>query len=452
MRFSRFAVLFLLATVSLTFAQTVSTVLNFNGTNGANPLYVSFVQGRDARLYGTTYSGGANGLGAVIRINLTTKNSVILHSFDGTNGSNPGAGLTLGTDGNYYGTTVMGGSPNLGVLYKISPAGTYTVLHQFAGGSDGNYPYGPPILASDGNFYGATSGTPNSVNATIYKYTSGGVYSVIYTFDQSTTGVLAYGLTQGTDGLLYTTTNGGGAQNSGTLVKLTTSGVLKQTHTFNGANDGNNGPTEPIGAPMQASDGNFYGTTQAGGTDHEGTLYQVTPIFGVNVPYNFGINTGSNPSPGLIQASDGKIYGVTSAGGANIYSWSLTGGGYTSLSILPPGFFIVGMTQDTSGVFYGASWTGGPNNDGYLYSFDMGLGPFIAFVKAQGKVGATAQILGQGFTGTTAVTFNGVPATFSVVSDTYMTALVPSGATTGPVVATTPAGTRTSNKSFRVTP
>jgi uncharacterized repeat protein (TIGR03803 family) len=441
---------FTLAAVSLMSAQTYSTVLNFNGTNGANPFYVSFVQGRDGRLYGTTYSGGANGLGAVIRINLATKNSIIVHSFDGTNGSNPGAGLTLGTDGNYYGTTVMGGSANAGVLYKISTAGTYTVLHQFAGGGDGVNPYGPPIQASDGNFYGATAGS-GSTNATIYKYTASGAYSVIYTFSEFTTGYWVYGVTQGTDGLLYATSNSGGPENSGTLVKLTTSGVLKETHTFNPSNDGGYGPIEPIGAPIQASDGNFYGTTQAGGTDREGTLYQVTSSFGVNDRYNFGIDTGSNPSPGLIQGSDGNIYGVTSAGGANVYSWSLNDIGIASLFVLPAGFFINGMMQDTSGMFYGTSWTGGPDNDGYLYSFDMGLGPFIAFVKAQGKVGATVQILGQGFTGTTAVTFNGVPASFSIVSDTYMTAVVPSGATTGAVVATTPAGTLTSNKSFLVT-
>ena len=450
MRLSRFAILFLLTAVSLASAQTYSTVLNFNGSNGANPFYVSLVQGRDGRLYGTTYSGGANGLGAVIRINLTTKNSVVVHSFSGTDGSNPGAGLTLATDGNYYGTTVMGGSANAGVLYKISTAGTYTVLHQFAGGSDGANPYGPPIQASDGNFYGATAGS-GATNATIYKYTSSGAYSVIYTFGESTTGYWVYGLTQGTDGLLYATSNSGAAENSGALVKLTTSGVLKGTHTFNPSNDGGNGPSEPIGAPIQASDGNFYGTTQAGGTDREGTLYQVTSVFGVNVPYNFGFNNSSNPSPGLIQASDGNIYGVTSSGDQNIYSWDLTGGGYTSLLTLPAGFFINGMMQDTSGVFYGTSWTMGPHNDGYVYSFDMGLGPFIAFVRSQGKVGATAQILGQGFTGTTSVTFNGVSASFSVVSDTYMTALVPSGAATGPVVVTTPTGTLTSNPSFRVT-
>jgi hypothetical protein len=81
----------------------------------------------------------------------------------------------------------------------------------------------------------------------------------------------------------------------------------------------------------------------------------------------------------------------------------------------------------------------------------MGLGPFIAFVRNNGKVGATAQILGQGLTGTSSVAFSGVKATsFKVVSDTYMTAVVPTGATTGPVVVTIPGGSLTSNVSFRI--
>jgi hypothetical protein len=93
----------------------------------------------------------------------------------------------------------------------------------------------------------------------------------------------------------------------------------------------------------------------------------------------------------------------------------------------------------------------GPHDDGYVYSFKMGLGPFITFVRSQGKAGATAQILGQGLTGTTSVTFNGIAASFSVVNDTYMTAVVPAGAATGPVVVTTPSGPLTSNPSFRIT-
>jgi hypothetical protein len=109
--------------------------------------------------------------------------------------------------------------------------------------------------------------------------------------------------------------------------------------------------------------------------------------------------------------------------------------------------------QHTSGLFYGTSQQQGAHSDGFLFSVDMGLGPFAAFVYPGGKVGSTAEILGQGFTGATSVTFNGVPATsFAVASDTYITAVVPSGATTGSVVVTTPGGTLTSNVNFRVSP
>jgi hypothetical protein len=109
------------------------------------------------------------------------------------------------------------------------------------------------------------------------------------------------------------------------------------------------------------------------------------------------------------------------------------------------------LLQHTNGLFYGVADIGGTYSEGSIYSLNMGLGPFVAFVRPTGKVGQTAQILGQGLTGSTGVTFNGVPATsFTVVSDTYMTAVVPSGATTGPVVVTTPSGPLTSNVSFRI--
>lgn len=111
------------------------------------------------------------------------------------------------------------------------------------------------------------------------------------------------------------------------------------------------------------------------------------------------------------------------------------------------------LLQDTSGVFYGTTFEGGKYNEGVVYSLNMGLGPFVALVTYAGKVGSTAQILGQGFTGTTGVTFNGVPATsFNAVSSTYMTAVVPSGATAGPIVVTTPSGALTSNKNFEIIP
>lgn len=83
--------------------------------------------------------------------------------------------------------------------------------------------------------------------------------------------------------------------------------------------------------------------------------------------------------------------------------------------------------------------------------FDMGLTPFVKFVRGQGHVDGTVQILGQGLIGTSSVAFNGVQASFSVVSDTYMTAVVPIGAMTGPVSVTTPSGLLTSNRNFTVT-
>jgi uncharacterized repeat protein (TIGR03803 family) len=334
----------------------------------------------------------------------------------------------------------MGGASNLGVLYSINTAGTLTVLHSFAGGSDGEYPYGPPIQAVDGNFYGATSGTPDSSDeATIYKLTSAGAYSVIYTFNSSTTGVGVYGLVQGSDGLLYAVANVGGANNCGTVVKVTIAGVLKESHSFSCSI----GPHYPVAPPILASNGTLYGTTPSGGAHGQGTIYDISGLFGVNVLYS----DGEDPYAGLVQANDGNLYGVTYYS-SQVFSWNLDGT-YTAFPGYVNGDTVANLMQDTNGLFYGVS--GGIGGYGFVYSFDNGLSPFVAFVKSQGAIGATAQILGQGLTGSTSVTFNGVPATFSVVSDTYMTATVPTSATTGSVVVATPTGTLTSNKSFKVT-
>jgi uncharacterized repeat protein (TIGR03803 family) len=426
------------------FGQTVNTVVNFNGTNGASPFMVTLAQGRDGNLYGTTYSGGANNLGAVVRINISTGNSIVLHSFAGTDGSYPGAGLTLGTDGNFYGTTVTGGSADEGVLYKITSGGTFTVLHQFLGGSDGNFPYAPPIEASDGNLYGTTSGA-NVIAPTIYKLTRSGAYSVVYTFAELTSGYNVYGLTQGTDGLLYATADTGGADGCGTIVKVTITGVLRATHAFNCTNGGN----EPVAAPFEASDGNYYGTTLAGGTNEDGVLYKLSPAFGVSIGYDFG-GEAVKPQGLLIQGTDGALYGT--AQGA-LFSWSLAGTYSQLYTFTENPYLSGGLMQHTNGLFYGAAELAGTHSDGFVYSLNMGLGSFITFVDAQGAVGSAAEILGQGLTGTTSVTFNGIAATsFTVVNNTYLTAVVPSGATTGPVVVATPSGNRPGNRDFRVLP
>jgi uncharacterized repeat protein (TIGR03803 family) len=168
---------------------------------------------------------------------------------------------------------------------------------------------------------------------------------------------------------------------------------------------------------------------------------------------------GQFPDGGLVQATDGNLYGSTQKGGSHgdgtLYRIT-TGGSYMQLFSFPQSIGqdpLGGLLQHTSGIFYGTASRGGANGFGAIYSLDMGLGPFITFVNSTGRHGSAAQILGQGLTGATGVTFNGVPATsFKVISDTYLTAVVPAGATTGPVVVTTPNSTFTSNKNFRVGP
>src|ERR1700722_150436 len=153
--------------VKASHCQSVNRVYSFTGAGDTKNPNSTLVQGRDGKLYGT-----ANGTiaGAVFRIT-TSDVFTELYTLQAATGSGP-YGLVLGTDGNYYGVAAGGGNNNNGVLFKISPSGIYTVLHSFAGGSDGATPFNPPIQASDGNLYGTTDG--DNTGSTVYKYTLSG--------------------------------------------------------------------------------------------------------------------------------------------------------------------------------------------------------------------------------------------------------------------------------------
>jgi uncharacterized repeat protein (TIGR03803 family) len=216
--------------------------------------------------------------------------------------------------------------------------------------------------------------------------------------------------------------------------------------------------SSPRAGLLQAGDGNFYGTTTAGGTYGGGTVFKITPGGTLTTLYSFCVKAGCPVYPwaALVQGTDGNLYGTTSSGGANpdgvIFTMTLAG----KLTVLHSfdgsdgGAPYAKPIQATNGIFYGTTAEGGVSNHGVVYSFSMGLGPFVTFVRDSGKVGWRVEILGQGFTGTTAVSFNGTSAAFNVISDTYLTATVPDGATTGPVTVTTPKGVLKSNVPFRV--
>lgn len=438
-------------------AQTYTDVHDFNTSTLTAPENPGILaQGRDGNLYGTAPTGGTLGFGGVFRITPAGVYSVI-YNFDGTlHGKAPRGGLTLGADGNFYGTTNQGGSSNYGTLFKITSAGVLTVLHNFVY-TDGTNPYAPPIQGTDGNFYGTCSSGGTGAGS-VYKMTPAGVLTPIHIMAFSSGASPQAPLLQGTDGSFYgTTQSGGAAGGDGEVFKITAAGVFTVLYSF----DFTHG-SQPTGALVQGNDGSFYGTTSGGGSLDGGVVFKLTPAKVLAVLYNFNAKPasvdGKYPYAGLTLANDGNFYGVTSGGGANALGtlYKVTPAGV--YSILDNFVLATGsapqttLRQHTNGKFYGLANGGGVNNLGAIFSYDLGLKPFLATLPTSGKVAKAVGILGGGFTGTTNVNFNGTNATFTVSSNTYITTSVPNGATTGLVNATTPGGALKSIQKFRVTP
>ncbi|MBZ5723209.1 MAG: hypothetical protein LAO03_22965, partial [Acidobacteriia bacterium] len=239
------AVLFLGATVT---AQTYTVLYSFDVTHGANPTFSDLLaQGQDGSLYGTTTIGGASNMGVVFKI--TPSGSLtVLYSFDNTHGNQPRSGLTLGKDGSFFGTTEQGGSSNFGTIFKITASGSLTTLYNFAGGSDGIYPKAPPVQGTDGNFYGTTQ-------TTAYKITPAGKFTGLGNLP----GFTFAPLIQGTDGNFYGASYAGGSLNKGAVFKLTSAGKVTTLYNCDGTHGLN-----PVGPLVQGNDGNFYGDGHAG--------------------------------------------------------------------------------------------------------------------------------------------------------------------------------------------
>ncbi|HVO62821.1 MAG TPA: choice-of-anchor tandem repeat GloVer-containing protein [Terriglobales bacterium] len=439
-------------------AQTYTDMFDFLDANGCCPSYPGLLaQGRDGNLYGTTQNGGTHALGTFFVVNPSTGLLSTLYNFDGTHGQYPQAGLAMGFDGNFYGTTYLGGaSPSEGVLFKITPGGTLTVLHSFANTTDGAYPRQPPIPAPDGNLYGITG---NGTNYIVYRVTPSGTFTPIAT----PPGYSYAPLLLASDGKLYGVTNYGGTYNGGTIFQLTLGKTpkLKIIYSFGGsAGTGMN----PTGGLMQASDGKLYGTTPNGGNSSGGVVFQVTTGGVYKVLHSFAAaapaTDGYGSVAGLVQGSDGFLYGVNPNGGAGGFGTlfkinstgktfqvlhnfdGVTGAGPTSTPIL-----------HTNGKIYAMTTSGGAFHQGVVYSLDNALKPFASlFVTWSGKVGTSVGVLGQGFSNATAVKFGTGPGTFVAANDTYMTAAVAAGATTGHVTVLEPGGNLASPQTFKVVP
>jgi uncharacterized repeat protein (TIGR03803 family) len=449
-------------------------LVSFDGTNGSNPQWGALVQGIDGDLYGTTTGGGANsvgcsgspGCGTVFNITpggrLTT-----LHNFnDDAGGWGPMPGLVLATNGDLYGVNSNGGNFGVcfglgcGVAFKVIPGGTLTTLLEFnLVGAEGGNPNSVLVQATNGNFYGTTINGGTDDDGVIFEMTLAGALTTLHDFDFTDGwGPQNALMVEATDGYFYGETAGGGkssscTNNCGTVFKINPGGGFTSLHSFKGTDGG-----APSGGLVQASDGNFYGTTKVGGTSGDGTVFKMTPAGTLTTLHSFDGTDGSGPDGGLVQANDGNFYGTTFAGGANgdgtIFEIT-TGGALTTLHDFSGADGAnpnAALLQATDGTFYGTTYAGGTSGDGTVFSLSTGLSPFVTFLPAALPVGNVVGILGQGFKGATGVSVNGTSATFTVHSDTYLTATIPAGATTGNITVTEPSSTLTSNKAFRVTP
>jgi uncharacterized repeat protein (TIGR03803 family) len=318
----------------------LTPVVSFNNANGASP-GAGLTLGEDGNFYGTASGGGTNGYGTVYR--LTTNGCLTtLASFAYTNGSSPFAGLTPGVDGNFYGTTSGGGTNGgYGTVFQVTTNGQLTSLFSFDY-TNGGEPYATLTPGADGNFYGTTYiGGTNGGYGTVFRVTTNGCLTTLVSFDQ-TNGANPYGsLTPGTDGSFYGTTRNGGTNGGyGTVFRLTTNGCLTSLISFDGTNGAN-----PYAGLTPGTDGNFYGSTTLGGTNGHGTLFVMTTNGWLTTIAEFSSANGSTPYGNLTLGADGNFYGTTSNGGTN------GGGTVFELSVPVPQMIFIGAAALTNGEF-----------------------------------------------------------------------------------------------------
>lgn len=459
----------LLFATAIATAQTYTMLYTYPIGAGAYSGIVApqvMAQGQDGNLYSTIANNGTKTFGTVYKID-TAGVPTTIYSFclltSCTDGGNPFGGVTLGVDGNFYGTTQGGGSHAAGTVFKVTPAGSLTTLWNFANGTDDSVPVYTTSLGQDGNMYGVSVGQYNGEYGAFFKVSAAGLFKALSDFAY-TNGALPNLPTQGSDGNFYGTAQLGGDPTCkcGVVYKATAAGKITVLHTFKGyPTDGNH----PYGILVQSTDGNFYGTTYRGGAHNGGSVFKITPTGVYTLLYSFNFSSSyldaQLPVAGLTLGTDDNFYGLGSAGGTKNYGaiFKITSGGTESVIYsfcsktgctdgLGPATPLV---QHTDGKFYGNT-NGNSLGGSVFYSFDMGLSPFSHLVLWEGNVGAKIGVLGQGFTGGASVSFSGGSAAVTVVSDTYLVATVPANAATGNVTVVTSSGTLVSSHKFFVVP
>jgi uncharacterized repeat protein (TIGR03803 family) len=360
--------------------QTV--MYSFPGTDGSNPL-PGVIQDSTGNLYGTTTGGGSANAGAVYKID-PTGHETLLYSFTGgVDGGNPQAGLIQDSAGYFYGTAETGGADGKGTIYKLDGSGHQTVLYSFTGGADGAYPLSGLTQDAAGNFYGTTINGGSAGFGVVFKLDQMGHETVLHNFSGSDGSYPYTGVTFDSAGNLYGTATQGGTR-GGVVYKLDPAGNYTALHDFTYGSDGG----FPQGGVTLDSAGNLYGTTYSGGPpsgNYPGVVYKVDSASNFSVLYTFtGFADGGGSRSNMVFDSTGNLYGTTQYGGRGPCSnfgcgvvfelnptgqqtvlYSFSGGSDGS----EPG---TGLIRDATGNFYGTTSYGGVAGSGVVYKLTPG--------------------------------------------------------------------------------
>jgi uncharacterized repeat protein (TIGR03803 family) len=359
----------------MTSAGTLTTLYSFGATSTGYEPEASVLQASDGNLYGTTFWGGPGNFGTIFKLTLAGTRTVV-HNFTGADGSQPWAKLVQASDTNMYGTASRGGASEWGAAFKLTLAGTYSLLHSF-NGTDGLGPRDSALVqrAADGLLYGLTEqGGVGYGNA--YKMTTSGSVTSLYSFDITHGASPSDGLLLASDGNFYGTTFSGGSGTNfdGTVFKMTPAGTLTILHSFNHTQGADDDGGWPVGGLIQATDGKFYGTTRAGGANTAGNVYRIDSAGTYATIHSFAGSDGSEPYGNLLQAADGKLYGTTLTGGPSnagtVFSIDTTGANFTTVHAftIEDGAGPVGtLIQASDSKLYGTTTSGGPGKSGVVF-------------------------------------------------------------------------------------
>jgi uncharacterized repeat protein (TIGR03803 family) len=312
--------------------QSLASVNSNISVNGGFYSVASLYMDNNGNIFGTTTTGGISGDGVVFEIAEPSNTYSTLFSFTGAGGAYPGAdpqaGLISDGNGNLFGTTYAGGSSNDGTIFELAgPNYTFSSLLSFTGTS-GAYPGANPQsnLNSDGNgnLFGTTSGGGSSNNGTVFELEGPSyTFSSVLSF---TGGAGTYpganpqaSLNSDGNGNLFGTTTAGGTSNDGTVFELAGPGYsFSSLLSFTGTSGAFPGQS-PQASPISDGNGNLFGTTFSGGTSNDGTVFELAgPGHTFSALFSFTGTTGTylgfGPF-GLISDGNGNLFGITQHGG-----------------------------------------------------------------------------------------------------------------------------------------